>query len=291
MPELAYVNGTFCDLADAKVSIEDRGFQFADGVYEVVVAFGRRLFCMEEHLSRLANSLRGIDLDFDPVEHRIEEVVAEGVARAGFDETMVYLQITRGACSRGLAVEGPLRPTVVATFKAKPVIDAAVRERGLSVITVPDNRWARCYIKSIALLPNALARNDARRRGYDDAIFIGPDGQVREATAANVFVVRGGILVTPPKTDVILHGVTRSCVLECAAQIDLPHTESPLTADDLAAAAELFLSSTTMDFIGATRLNDSPIGDGRVGPVTRALFEQFQKGMAAFRERASSVTS
>lgn len=283
MPELACVNGTFCDLAKAKVPVEDRGFQFADGVYEVIVAYGEHFFRLDEHLARLARSLKGIDLDFDPARHRIEQIMAEGVARAGFDETMIYLQITRGTGSRSLAPEGPMQPTVVATFKAKPRIDPAVREHGLSVITVPDIRWARCHIKSVALLPNALAKNDARRRGYDDAIFVGPDGKVREATAANVFAVCDGALITPPKTEAILHGVTRSYVLQCADRLDLPAREAHLTADDLAGAQELFLSSTTMDFIGATRLNDAPVGDGKVGPVTRALFDQFQKGIAGLR--------
>ena len=280
MPELAYVNGTFCTLADAKISIEDRGFQFADGVYEVIVAYGDRPFRLAEHLTRLAGSLESIGLEFNFREHALEEMIATGIARADFDQTMVYLQITRGVAARDHVCPLGIQPTVVATFKAKPRIDPAVREQGLSVVTVEDIRWARCHIKSIALLPAVLAKNEARRRGYDDAIFVGRSGLVREATVANVFAVREGVLVTPPKNEAILRGVTRAYVLECAGQIGLPYQETNLTSVELAAAQELFLSSTTMDIIGVTRLNGVPVGKGRVGPVTRALSEQFYRGIA-----------
>ncbi|MCP4247762.1 MAG: D-amino acid aminotransferase [bacterium] len=280
MPELACVNGSFCDLAEARVSVEDRGFQFADGVYEVVVAYGSRIIGLDAHLARLQRSLEGIGLAFDVRTQRIEELIAEGIARAGFPETMAYLQITRGAAPRSHAWPADLTPTVVATFKAKPKVDPERRRRGLSVMTMPDTRWSRCYIKSIALLANVLAKDEARRGGYDDTVFVGPGGKVREATAANIFLVADGTLITPPKSDAILHGVTRGFVLECAARIALPHREAEILEADLLTAQELFLSSTTVDFIGVTRLNDRAVGDGRVGPITGALFEQFQRTVA-----------
>ena len=281
MPELAYVNGEFCGLAEARVSVEDRGFQFADGVYEVIVAYGNRPFRLEEHLARLARSLDSIGLEFDIQEQALEEMIATGIARAGYGETMVYLQVTRGTAARAHVCPHSTRPTVVATFKPKPRLDPALRERGLSVVTVEDIRWARCDVKSIALLPAVLARHEAQRGGYDDAIFVGPGGLVREATVANLFAVCDGVLVTPPKSEAILHGVTRAYVLECAARIEVPHKEAELTVTELAAAREVLLSSTTMDIIGVTRLNDAPVGEQRVGPVTRALYEQFCRGIAA----------
>jgi len=280
MPEIAYVNGTFCELSRAVVPIEDRGFQFADGVYEVVVAYGDTCFGLDEHLARLKRSLEGIRLAFDLDRHRIREVIAEGINRAGFPETMVYLQITRGVAPRAHNCLSELRPTVVATFKPKPRVAPEKRERGLSVITVPDVRWSFCYIKSVALLPNVLARNDALARGYDDAVFVAPGGEVREATASNVFAVREGTLLSPQQTEAILPGVTRSFILDCASRIELPHREGVLRQEDLESADELFLSSTTMDVLAVTRLNDRPVGDGRVGPVTRALYEQFRCGLA-----------
>ncbi len=275
MPELACVNGIFCPISEAKVSIEDRGFQFADGVYEVVVAYGSRPVGLAEHLARLGRSLASIHLPFDIARERIAEIITEGIARAGFTETMVYLQITRGAAPRALAYGPDLTPTVVLTFKPKPVVDPARRETGLSVITVPDIRWPHCHIKSVALLPNSLVKNDALRRGYDDAIFVTPGGEVREATASNVFAVSGGTLVTPPRSEAILHGITRSRLLRLAAQIEVPCEEGNLTVPSLAAADEVFLSSTTVEIIGVTRLNEQPVGTGRVGPITRKLYARY----------------
>jgi len=283
MPELAYVNGTFCDPAEAKVSIEDRGFQFADGVYEVVVAYESRPFRLQQHLERLERSLKAIDLPFDPQAYGLERVIVEGISRAGFADTLVYLQITRGAAPRSHVFPRQPRPTVVATFKAKPRVDPQVRERGLAVMTTPDIRWSRCSIKSVALLANVLAKNEAVRRGYDEAVFVGPEGDVREATTANIFAVRGGALITPPRSESILHGVTRACVLECAARIGVPCRETALHESALGDVQELFLSSTTVDFIGVTRLNDRPVGDGRVGPVTRALYADFRREVDRWR--------
>ncbi len=280
MPEIGYVNGSFCDLSDATISIEDRGFQFADGVYEVFVAYGDRVFKQAEHLARLARSLDGIRLPLDPATLGVEQVIREGIARAGFEETMVYLQVTRGTAARSHVYNDDVTPTVVATFKAKPQVAREKRERGLSVITVPDMRWPYCYIKSIALLPNVLAKNDALRRGYDDAVFVAPDGEVREASAANVFVVRGGVLLTPPGTDFILHGITRAHILDCAARIDLPRDERPITREELSAADEMFISSTTTDVLGVTRVDDRAVGAGQVGPVSRALFDEFRASVA-----------
>ena len=280
MPEIAYVNGEFSSVEEAVIPIEDRGFQFADGVYEVAVAHRDRVFQLEEHLGRLKRSLEGIGLAVDLHEHRIREVIAEGISRAGFEHTMVYLQITRGVCPRSHSYPESVTPTVVATFKPKPVIEPARRDRGLSVITVPEIRWAYCYIKSIALLPSIIAKNDALRRGYDDAIFVTASGEVREATASNVFAVCNGVLRTPAQTDAILHGITRSYVLQCAKRIDLPCEESPLMVEELRAADEAFLSSTTIDVLAVTKLDDAPIGNGRPGPVTSALFEQFSAGIA-----------
>lgn len=276
MPELAYVNGRFSPISEATVSINDRGFLFADGVYEVLVAYGGRPFGLHEHLDRLTRSLAGIELPFDLTEHRIPELIQEGLERAGFDETMVYIQITRGAAPRLLAYPPDLAPTVVLTFRPKPHVSAELRKRGLSVMTVPDIRWPKCSIKSVALLPNSLVKNDAVRRGYDDAVFVAPSGEVREATASNVFAVANGALLTAPRSEAILHGITRGFVLECARRVGIPCEEAYPTVELLDRADEIFLSSTTIDIVGVTKLNDRPVGEGRVGPVTQRLYDQFQ---------------
>ena len=277
MPELAYLNGTFCPIDQAKVSIEDRGFQFADGVYEVIVFYGHRPVMLDAHLERLANSGRGIDLAVDPDRLNLRSIIEEGVRQAGFDRSMVYVQLTRGVAPRDHAHPQRSDLTVVLTFKPKPAVDAETRARGLSVMTVSDFRWTRCDIKSIALLPNVMAKNEALAKGYDDAVFIGPKGDVREATAANLFIVKSGHLVTHAQDRTILPGITRRLVLGCAKQIELPTRETRVLKEDLTASDEVFLCSTSIEILSVVRVDDQPIGDGRPGPHTTALYRQMMK--------------
>lgn len=275
MPEIAYINGTFCDISEARVSINDRGFQFADSVYEVVVAYGKNLFRMAEHLARLRASSVAIDLDLDRLNVDFEAIIRDGLGRASFERTMIYIQVTRGVQPRSHIYQPDLTPTLVATFRPKPEIDPAKRSRGLSVVTVDDTRRAECSIKATSLLPNIVAGNRARRDGFDDAIFVGPNGVVREATAANIFAVRDGRLLTPVRDKTILHGVTLQYVLECAEQIGCPATEQAFTVDELESANEVFVSSTTMDVLAVTKVNGHSISDGTPGTMTQRLYETF----------------
>jgi D-alanine transaminase len=280
MGEIAYVNGVFRDLADATVSIEDRGFQFADGVYEVIVAPQGRPFRLEDHLTRLKRSADAIELqvDFDAVD--LPGVIMEGIRRCGFEDVMIYVQITRGAAPRDHLCPADISPTIVATFKAKPVHDSALRERGVALESVSDIRWEACSVKSIALLPNVLIKNRAKRRGFFDAVIVGPDGMVRETSCANVFMVRDGILHTPPATDHILHGITRRLILECAGKIGVQSREEEFDLPSLMAADEVFISSTTMDVMPVTSVDAKPIGRARPGPVSGRLLECVRAEMA-----------
>lgn len=274
MPELAYVNGTFCAPADAMVSIEDRGFQFADGVYEVVVAHGGKPFQLEQHLERLRRSLSLVDIQVDPQRTDIENIIREGIERSAFAETLVYLQVTRGRAPRSHAYVDSIEPTIVATFNEKPTIDPAVRAKGVSIVTVEDTRWSQCEIKSIALLPNILAKNRALRDGYYDAVFVSESGAIREATAANVFVIQAGTLVTPDTDETILHGITRDYILECAHGADIPTEERRLTVRDLESADEAFLSSTTLDVLAISKANTTTIAGACPGPLTKLLYQK-----------------
>jgi len=271
MPELAYVNGRWCEPAQAVVSIEDRGFQFADGVYEVVVAFGGKPFRLKQHLARLRRSLSLVDIHVDP--QRID------FERSAFAETLVYLQVTRGCAPRSHVYADSMEPTIVATFKRRPTIDPELRAKGVSVVTVDDTRWSRCEIKSVALLPNVLAKNRAIRDGYYDAIFVSASGAIREATAANVFVIHGGTLVTPRTDESILHGVTRDFILQCARDADIPAAEHRLTVADWEGADEAFLSSTTLDVLAITRVNATPIAAGHPGRLTKLLYQKLLDGL------------
>ena len=174
MPEIAYVNGQFLPLADATVPVEDRGYQFADAVYEVLRTYGGRLFALDEHLGRLWRSLDAIELKHDLTRAALRDVIQEAVRQAEFPESLVYLQISRGVAKRHRGVPATVKPTVVLTVRALPD-STALRQRGITCVTVPDQRWGRCDIKSVALLANVLAYQKARRAGADDAIFVDLD--------------------------------------------------------------------------------------------------------------------
>ncbi len=279
MQELAYFNGRFCDPAEATISINDRGFQYADSVYEVVVAFGAQPFCLAEHLARLQRSLELIDLDITPHNINFEAIVREGIERAGFDRTMIYIQVTRGVQPRAHVYADDLVPTVIATFRPKPVIDPAMRANGVSVVTVDDTRRAHCEAKATSLLPNILAIKKAKREGFHDAVFVSPSGQVREATSSNIFAVCGPALLTPARSSSILHGITRKYILQCAKRIEVPLDQSPLTVSKLESADEVFLSSSVLDILPVTRVNDKTIADGKPGPLTTRLHKCFLEGL------------
>lgn len=276
MPELAYINGSFCDIADAKVSIEDRGFQFGDSIYEVIVTYDGEPFLLEPHMERMARSAAGIELDYDFERRPLVPIIRAGLKRCGFSDAMVYIQITRGEGPRSHVIpDGTIEPTVVMTFKPRPQVPAEIRERGASVVTVRDDRWARCYIKATTLLPNVLAKTRAVRRGHFDAVFVSREGEVRESTSSNVFVVRSGRIAIPPRNDSVLHGITQSFIMECARAIGIPLEERVVRLDDLRSADEVFLSSTIVEVLPVTRIDDKPVADGAVGEVTRRIYEEF----------------
>jgi D-alanine transaminase len=193
---------------------------------------------------------------------------------------MVYVQVTRGAAPRSHVFAEGIAPTVVATFRPRPVVSEQVRRNGVAIKTVVDSRWANCHVKSIALLPNVLAKNEAVREGFDDALFIGNDGEVREATTANFFMLQDRQLVTPPLSNRILHGVTRAYILDCARAVGVPVQERRIDLSELPGATELFLSNTTSEIVPVTRLNAMPVGDGKPGTVTLRLHQQFRAGAA-----------
>jgi D-alanine transaminase len=271
MPEIACINGEFCPLAEARVPIEDRGYQFADGVYEVIVTRDGEPFLMDAHLDRMARSLRLINLPLDPRALGIPQWINAGIERCAFAEVMVYVQVTRGVAARNHNFPDGIAPNVILTFKPKPVYPVKLREGGVELKTLADIRWARCSIKSIALLPNILLKEQARQAGGFDALIVDPAGIVRETSCANVFIVTEQCVRTPPKSDRILHGITREHVLDCCARLGLMAREEDFTIDDLRAADEAFITSSTMDVMPVTRVDDRAVGTGQVGEITQRL--------------------
>ena len=275
MTELAYVNGVFTAIDEAKVSIDDRGFQFGDGIYEVVVAYNGRPFLMAEHFGRLQRSASAIGLELGRIPHPLEPIVLEGLKRSALGDTLVYIQITRGVAPRFHAIPEKITPTVVMTFRPLPVVSHEARRRGVTAMTTLDQRWANCHVKAITLLPNVLAKSEAQRRGYDDAIFVTAAGEVLECTAANLFIVHGSTLRIPRRTQSILHGVTQSFLLDCAAALELKVEEQACDLDTLRSADEVFMSGTTVEVLAITSIDDNPVGRGRVGPITDRLYQEF----------------
>ena len=280
MPEIAYVNGQFVPLADAVVPVEDRGYQFADAIYEVVRTYHGRPFALDEHLVRLARSLAAIELTPLQSTDQLKSLIHEIIRRAAFPETMVYLQISRGVAKRHRGLPTGCDPILVITARELPD-SHHLREHGVTVITVPDNRWGRCDIKSVGLLANVLAYQTAKRTGANDAIFTELDGTLNEATAANIFIILRGQLLTPPEGPKLLAGITRTKLLESATAASIPAAERRITKADLLAADEAFLSSSTAEVVPILIADGHKIGDGKPGPLSRRVYDQFIKMFAS----------
>jgi D-alanine transaminase len=271
---LVYLDGEFVPWVDARISVEDRATQFGDAIYEVIRWYRGEPFRLDRHMARLARSAEGIMLPL-PLLEKIEEVLRELVRRQGLDNSAVYLQVSRGPIApRSHALPAAPRPFVIAIARPAPL---PIRPRPTyRAITVSDDRWARCYLKTTMLLPNTLARERARRRGADDAIFL-RDNFVMEGTAANVFVVANGCLLTSPLTNYILPGITREVVLELAAQEGIPHSEVPIPASLLDTCDEVFLSGTLNEVTAIVQVDGRPVGTGAVGPIFNRIAAAFDR--------------
>ena len=273
---IAYLNDEFMPLEDVRISPLDRGFLFADGVYEVIPVYAGRLFRADAHLQRLERSLEAVRID-DPLGRgRWRELLGEIVERNGGGNQAVYLQVTRGVAPREHAFPDGIAPTV---FVMTRKLEGDPPARGLHAVTRADIRWSRCDIKSVALLPNVLMRQDAGESSASEAILI-RDGMLTEGTASNVFVVDERGLRTPPKSAHILGGITRDLLIELAAGADLECREEPVSEAELRGAGEIWVSSSTKEVLPVVQLDGRPVGDGAPGPQWRrmhALFQDFKQ--------------
>lgn len=270
MPALAFINGRFVPWHEATVSIEDRGFQFGDGVYEVIRTYHGRPFELEAHLNRLDRSARELSL-VQPYSHtQWTNWIEQGIRDAAFPEAKVYIQITRGVSPRDHAFPTNVAPTVVMTIRELVPLPQQTRERGVIAKTCEDVRWGRCDIKSVNLLANVLAREDAKQAGVFEAILV-KDGVVTEGSVSNVMAVQGGAIVTAPEGPRILSGVTRTVVLQLARQAGIPVREEFLPVESLLSSEEVFLTGTTVEVLGVVQVDGRTIRSGRPGPITQAL--------------------
>lgn len=283
MPRIAYVNGRYVPLADAAVHIEDRGYQFADGVYEVCLVVDGLYWDEEGHLDRLERSLHEVAIARPMSRQALKSVMSAVLRRNRLRNALVYMQVTRGVAPRNHAFPpAATPPALVMTARTFDLARSdALAEKGVAVVTRPDIRWGRADIKTTGLLPNALAREDARREGAAEAWLV-RDGKVTEGAASNAWIVtRSGKIVTHPLGCEILGGVTRMAVIACAEAMQMTVEERAFSVAEMREAAELFLTSASNLVMPVVRVDGETVGDGGPGPVARRLREAYIRRNAA----------
>lgn len=273
-----YLNGRFVPLEQATVSVLDRGFNFADGVYEIIPVYSGKAFRLPEHLKRLQNSLAGISLSLDYDDRKWRSVLDELLRlNRVAEDSSIYIQVTRGAADRNHFYQAGYTPTVFIMCKPVPVTEVSA---GISAILHKDIRWEYCDIKSVALLPNVLLKQRARDKdGSYEAILI-RDGYVTEGAASNVFTVHGDTVRTPPKSNRLLPGITRDLVVELAGEAGCQCLEVQVTEQELLQADEVWITSSSLGVAPVVRLDGRPVSGGKPGPAWRAvngLFQSFKK--------------
>src|SRR5215470_2548914 len=280
MSRIAYVNGRYRPHRDASVHIEDRGFQFADGVYEVCEVKDGRLVDERRHMERLQRSLAELRLRLPMTLTALSIVLHETVRRNRVDWGIVYLQITRGVARRDFAFpDADTPPSLVVTAKnLDPSRNEAIARDGMAVVTVPDNRWGRVDIKSVSLLPNVLAKQAARDQGAREAWLVDPKGFVTEGASSNAWIVTAERrLVTRPADHAILRGITRTVVLDVLRAQGLVLDERPFTVAEAHAAQEAFVTSASQTVLPVVKIDGKPVGGGKPGPVATALRREFHR--------------
>jgi D-alanine transaminase len=277
MAQICYLNGEFLPLADAKVPVLDRGFIFGDGVYEVVPVYGRSLFRLPEHLARLAYSLGQVRIENPHDAGGWTKLLGTLVERNAWDDQSVYFQVTRGVAPRTQEFpKTPVTPTVFAMSNPLRTPPPEQRSQGVAVVTREDFRWHRCDIKSVSLLANCLLRQEAEEAGAVESVLV-RDGHVTEASTCNVFLVKNGTIVNPPKDNLILPGITYDAAEEFAREAGLPFEMRPVARAEALAADEMWLSSSTKEVLAVTTLDGAPFAGGAPGPVFRKVHAIFQR--------------
>jgi len=273
---MVYLNGEFMPIEDAKIPVLDRGFIFGDGVYEVIPTYSRRPFRLAEHLARLQSSLDAIRLPNPHDGAKWSELVGKIIAGNPWEDQNVYLQITRGVAKRDHAFPKGLKPTVFLMASELITPTADLMKTGAQAIVLPDFRWLRCDIKSTSLLGNCLLRTLAADAGCAEAILV-RDGELTEASASNVFVVKNGTVLAPPKSHLILPGITYDVVLEILRDNAVPHEVRPVKEAELRSADEIWVTSSSREVLPITALDGKPVGSGKPGPVGAKVYALYQQ--------------
>lgn len=275
MHKYVYLNTEIVEKSEAKVSVLDRGFLFADGVYEVVAIQKGKLFLMDEHIHRLNNSMQG--LQFQPNEIDLTSISNELIKKNEITgDAILYIQITRGTGdTRNHLITGDETPTVVAFTQSVVLPTIEDLQVGFKAILREDIRWKMCDIKSVSLLPNILLKNEAKKHSAMECL-LHREGTVTEGSASNVFIAKNGVVITPPKSVLILPGITRDFIINSVAKLDIKLEEREFSTEELLSADEVWISSTTRDITPITQIDDTKIGAGTPGPIWAAAIKQFK---------------
>lgn len=276
MSDTAYLNGNFLPLDQARVSVLDRGFIFGDGVYEVIPVYSRRPFRLAEHLQRLQRSLDAIRLANPMTDAEWASLIHDLIARHAGEDQSVYLQVTRGVAKRDHAFPRDSKPTVF--MMSSPLVTPSREqvESGATCITATDFRWLRCDVKVTSLLANCLMRQLAADAGADEVVMF-RDGRLTEGSSSNVFAVKRGTLLAPPKNHLVLPGITYDVVLELARLKKVPVEVRGIAEHEARGADELWLTSSSKEVLAITRLDGKPVGDGKPGAVFKTVYSAFQE--------------
>ena len=272
---IAYLNGEYLPLEECKVSVLDRGFIFGDAIYELLPVYAGKPFFLDAHMQRLRRSLSQIEISNPYNENEWYKIIDTLIKRSGLQELYVYLQVTRGVAPRDHAFPPNTPPTVFGMIGAWPKQNESFYSKGLTAVTVEDTRWDRCDIKVTSLLANCMKKQHAVEHSAHEAIFI-RDGKVLEGSATNVFTVKNGQVMTAPKNNLILPGITRDIVVQLLNENNIPITEQAPTEEQLINADEIWITSSTKECMPVTTLNNKPVANGRPGAIWEKVYTLFQ---------------
>jgi len=280
-----YLNGEYLPLKDAKVSVLDRGFIFADGIYEVIPAFAGKPFRLKHHLERLHDNLNAIKIGNPYTEQQWFGILNDVISKNNYVNTdcSLYIQVTRGVAKRDHVFPENSEPTVFAMLNPLPPVNPAVLEKGLTVITLEDIRWNYCNIKSISLLGNIILKQEAAENNADEAVLI-RNGIITEGSSSNVFIVKNGIIKTPIKNQQLLPGITRDLIVEIAQQQNLPYEETTITEEDLLSADEVWLTSSLKEVSPVCMVNGKAVANGQPGAHWRNMYKLFQQYKSSLKQ-------
>lgn len=283
---LVYLNGAMTPLSEARIPVLDRGFIFGDGIYEVIPVYNRQMFRPEQHLKRLFRGLEAVRIDNPYNQQQWMHLIGEVIRAYPAADQAAYMQVTRGVARRTHAFPaGEITPTILIMSNPLTLPSAEARANGVACVTMEDKRWLRCEIKSVSLLGNVLAAQNAAENGANESIQF-RDGQLTEGSASNVWIVKNGVLLGPPRDNLILEGIRYGLLEELCAAGNIPQQAKRITREEVLAADEVLLSSATKEVLAVVTIDGHAIGNGKPGPIYRTLYAAYQGAKSAIAKAA-----